>query len=335
MSLPGRAIIDLAGLEPSAEEMRRLMHPSVAGVIFFARNYDNPVQLRRLVSQLGGMRPSLLFCVDHEGGRVQRFRDGFSEIPPMKKIGALWDTDPAAAVAAATAAGFVIAAELSDCGFDFSFAPVLDLDYGVSEVIGDRAFHRDPSAVGKLAAAFIMGLAGGGMASVGKHFPGHGYARADSHLAVPMDDRPVGTILAEDVLPYRSAIQAGLAAVMPAHVVYSDADQLAAGFSQFWLGEVLRKRLRFEGLVVSDDLSMEGASGAGNPPDRARAALAAGCDIVLLCNDSPGQEALLDALGGMEGPEQARIDRMRGSRTGQPLRSERYRETATLLGTIE
>lgn len=334
MTATGRAIIDLAGFEATAEELRRLTHPAVAGVIFFARNYADPQQLRALVSQVRSVRASLLLCVDHEGGRVQRFRQGFTEIPPMGRIGELWNADRTAALAAAAAAGCVIATELADCGIDFSFAPVLDLDHGASEIIGNRAFHRAAEPVGELAAAFIAGLAGAGMGSVGKHFPGHGYVRADSHLAVPVDDRPLEAILAEDVAPYRAAIRAGMTGVMPAHVIYRSADPQPAGFSKFWLRDVLRRDLGFGGLIFSDDLSMEGAAGAGTPPERARAALAAGCDLVLLCNDAAGQEPMLDALRDERLPAPERIERMRLRTCATQARAERYREALARLDEL-
>lgn len=330
----GRAIIDLAGLEATSEELGRLMHPCVAGVIFFARNYADPRQLRALVSQVRSRRPSLLLCVDHEGGRVQRFREGFTQVPPMGRIGELWNSDRVAALAAASAAGCVIATELSDCGIDFSFAPVLDLDHGASQIIGNRAFHRAAEAVGELAAAFITGLAEAGMGAVGKHFPGHGYVRADSHLAVPVDERSLEDILAEDVAPYRAAIRAGLTGIMPAHVVYQSVDPQPAGFSKLWLRDVLRSELGFDGLVFSDDLSMEGAAIAGAPPERARAALAAGCDLVLLCNDASAQEPLLEALRDELPPAPERTARMRLRPAAKPKSAERYREALTLLDKL-
>ncbi len=335
MTLHASAIIDITGLRPTAQEAQRLLHPGVAGVIFFSRNFESPAQLRALVSELETLRPSLLFCVDHEGGRVQRFRQGFTRIPPMRSIGLLWDTDQDAAIRAARAAGFVIASELSAHGLDFSFAPVLDLDYGASDVIGNRAFHRSPEAVGRLAAALVAGLRDGGMPAVGKHFPGHGHVSADSHLAVPVDDRPVSELMRDDVLPYRIAISAGLPAIMPAHVIYSSAEQQPAGYSRYWLREVLRSELRFDGLIFSDDLSMVGASGAGGIADRARCAMEAGCDLVLLCNDPSAQDELLEALQAMENPSQRTPECMRGQRSGRLIQTERYRQAVELLGTIQ
>lgn len=317
----GPAIIDVVGCALTDEDRTRLRHRATGGVILFARNYENPRQLRALVAEIRGLRPDLLLCVDHEGGRVQRFRTGFNPLPPMRKVGAIWDRDRSAACGAARAAGLVVSTELTAHGLDFSFAPVLDLDYGSSSVIGDRAFHSDPLAVGELAAAFIRGLAGGGMAAVGKHFPGHGYPAADSHVDIPRDERPLQQILARDVAPYGPAIAAGLAAVMPAHVIYPQADAMPAGYSRFWLQDILRKRLGFTGVIFSDDLSMEGAGTAGSIPERAGAALTAGCDMVLLCNDAPGQDRLLDALGAVGSVPAARVARMR-ARHYEDKRSE-------------
>jgi beta-N-acetylhexosaminidase len=272
--------------------------------------------------------------VDHEGGRVQRFTEGFTAIPPMRQLGVLWDRDRDLALQAARAVGTVIAAELGAHGVDFSFTPVLDLDYGASSVIGHRAFHFDPGAVGALAAQLIEGLAGGGMAAVGKHFPGHGFAAGDSHVAVPRDDREVAIILRKDLTPYRAAIDAGLAGVMPAHVIFTKADAEPAGYSKYWLQEILRRRLGFEGLIFSDDLSMEGASTAGGIPERARAALAAGCDQVLLCQKPKEQEELLEALAATPVAVPERIERMR-RRGGRDLRkSVAYREALASLREI-
>ncbi len=317
---PGPAIIDVIGSALTDEDRARLRHRATGGVILFARNYENPQQLRALVTDIRALRPDLLLCVDHEGGRVQRFRAGFSQLPPMRQLGEMWDRDHGAACAGVRAAGLVIAAELAAHGLDFSFAPVLDLDYGSSSVIGDRAFHAEPLAVGELAVAFIDGLANGGMAAVGKHFPGHGYAAADSHVDVPRDERPLQQVLARDVAPYRPAIAAGLAAVMPAHVIYTQADSRPAGYSRFWLQDILRERLGFTGMIFSDDLSMAGAGTAGSIPERARAALVAGCDMVLLCNDPPGQDLLLDALGDAEPVLPSRVARLR-ARQGKDQRT--------------
>jgi beta-N-acetylhexosaminidase len=329
----GAAVIDVAGLALDDDERKKLRHPATGGVILFARNYRDPAQLRELVAEIRAVRAELLLCVDHEGGRVQRFRTGFTALPPMRRLGERWDRDPQGAGQAAHAAGLVIAAELSAFGLDFSFAPVLDLDYGTSGVIGDRAFHSDPRAVGELVSSFIRGLAAGGMASVGKHFPGHGFVAADSHTDLPRDERKLEEILAKDVAPYAPAIAAGLAAVMPAHVVYSTVDPRPAGYSSFWLKEVLRRRLGFDGLIFSDDLSMAGALAAGGIAERARLALAAGCDMVLLCNDPAGQGELLEALDGTEA-NMARAARMRARPGEIRLASAAYRNALETLGRL-
>jgi beta-N-acetylhexosaminidase len=288
-----------------------------------------------LVEDIEKLRePALLVCVDHEGGRVQRFREGFTAIPAMRELGRLWDRDKEAAKEAARGAAYVIAAEVGAHGIDFSFAPVLDLDYGSSSVIGTRALHYDPNAVGALAAAIVQGFASAGMAAVGKHFPGHGFAAADSHVDVPKDERAFSEILKKDVAPYRAAFQAGLAGVMPAHVIYTQCDPEPAGYSKYWLQEVLRAKLGFDGLIFSDDLSMAGASTVGGPPERARAALAAGCDMVLLCNDPEGQNKLLESLGELQMKNPERLERMR-KKGGRDLRkSVAYREAQEALTAL-
>lgn len=325
-------VADVVGPVLSDDDRERLRHPAAGAVILFARNYENPEQLKALVDEVQRLRePALPAGVDHEGGRVQRFREGFTAIPAMRELGRLWDRDQDLAREAARAAAYVIGAELGAHGLDFSFAPVLDLDYGASGVIGDRALHFDPNAVGALAGAIVQGFADAGMAAVGKHFPGHGFASADSHVAVPRDERSLADVLKKDVLPYRKAIEAGLAAVMPAHVVYPQADSEPAGYSKYWLQEVLRGKLGFDGLIFSDDLSMAGAGTAGGPPERARAALAAGCDMVLLCNDPKGLDALLDSLRDVSLGNSARLDRMR-KQGGRDLRkSVAYREAQEAL----
>jgi beta-N-acetylhexosaminidase len=328
-------VIDVVGAQLGDDDRERLRHPAAGAVILFARNYENPEQLKVLVEEVRKLRePELLVCVDHEGGRVQRFREGFTAIPPMRELGRLWDRDREEAQRAARAVSYVIAAELGAHGIDFSFAPVLDLDYGGSSVIGDRALHFDPNAVGALAAAIVQGFADAGMGAVGKHFPGHGFATADTHSDVAKDERALAEILKKDIAPYRAAFGAGLAGVMPAHVIYSQCDAEPAGYSRYWLQEVLRGKLGFDGLIFSDDLSMAGASTVGGPPERARAALAAGCDMVLLCNDPAGQNALLHSLGDLQMKNPERLERMR-KRGGRDLRkSVAYRdaqETLTIL----
>jgi beta-N-acetylhexosaminidase len=297
-------ILDIAGTALNADDRRRLAHPLTGGMILFARNWVDQRQMTLLCAEMKALRPDLLICVDHEGGRVQRFRsDGFTHLPPMRELGSLWMKDALRATDAATAAGYVLGAELRACGVDFSFTPVLDLDHGPSGVIGDRAFHRDPRVVAMLAKSLMHGLLRAGMANCGKHFPGHGYVAADSHVAVPVDARALKTLLADDARPYEW-LSTSLAAVMPAHVVYPKVDALPAGFSPRWLKEILRLQLGFTGAVFSDDLSMEGArhlsGGELSYAEAATVALNAGCDMVLLCNQSAdgGQavDALLDGL---------------------------------------
>jgi beta-N-acetylhexosaminidase len=293
----GAVMVDIAGFTLTAQERERLCHPGVGGVILFSRNYESPAQLRSLTRDIAQLRsPALMIAVDHEGGRVQRFRHGFTVLPACRRIGALYDDAPEQALQMARAAGFVLAYELRQAGVDFSFAPVLDIDFGRSIVIGDRAFHRDPLAVAALASAQIEGLHAAGMAAVGKHFPGHGYVGADSHVEIPVDDRSLDAILAADLVPYPAAIAAGLDGVMPAHVIYAQVDSRPAGFSPVWIADVLRRELGFRGLVFSDDLSMEGASVAGDIVERAEAALEAGCDMVLVCNAPASAETLLSGL---------------------------------------
>jgi beta-N-acetylhexosaminidase len=287
VTLPrGPLVADVEGLSLTEAERERLRHPLVGGVILFARNFRDSEQLAALTAEIRALRaPGLLIAVDHEGGRVQRFRTGgFTHLPPMRALGRKWDEDHVAALDAARATGFVLAAELLAHGVDLSFTPVLDLDYGGSRVIGDRAFHRDPQVVASLASALVAGMREAGMGCVGKHFPGHGFVEADSHVAIPVDSRDFDTVWEEDVAPYRHRIGRQLSGVMPAHVIYENIDPNPAGFSPFWLGEVLRRRLDFQGLIFSDDLTMEGASVAGDIVARTAAAHAAGCDMVLVCN---------------------------------------------------
>ena len=332
---PGPAVIDVIGTALTDQDRERLSHPAAGAVILFARNFTDCAQLEALTQEIGRLRePALLVCVDHEGGRVQRFREGFTRLPPMRELGRLWDRDRSAAREAARAVGYVIGAELGAHGVDFSFTPVLDLDYGTSTAIGDRALHYDPVAVGALGAALVQGLSESGTAAVAKHFPGHGFAEADTHVAAAVDPRPLRDIERKDMAPYRAVIEAGVAGVMPAHVSYPQVHPAPAGYSYFWLQEVLRGRLGFQGLIFSDDLSMQGAGVAGGVAERARAALAAGCDMVLLCNDPKGQDELLASLAETPLGAPERLERMR-RQGGRDLRkSVAYREAQRPLSLL-
>ena len=302
---PGPITLDVVGLELNAADRRRILHPLTGGVILFGRNFSNPKQLTKLSSEIKKLRSDVLISIDHEGGRVQRCRtDGFTHLPAMRKLGELWAAKSASthaaesaalAMAAATACGYVLASELRACGVDFSFTPVLDLDFGRSGVIGDRSFSRDPQIVFALAKSLNEGLRLAGMANCGKHFPGHGWAEADSHVAIPVDERSLAEILNDDAKPYEW-LDLSLAAVMPAHVIYPKVDALPAGFSKIWLHSVLRQELGFEGVIFSDDLSMEGASVAGSVVKGAELALEAGCDAVLICNRPDLADQLLSKL---------------------------------------
>ncbi|MBG7602314.1 MAG: beta-N-acetylhexosaminidase [Gammaproteobacteria bacterium] len=293
----GNVMLDVAGVELTAEDAKRLAHPACGGVILFSRNYDNPQQLAALVSSIRASSPTpLLISVDHEGGRVQRFHNGFTSLPPMAWLGQCYDQDAWKALQQARELGWLMAAECRMVDIDFSFAPVLDLGLGVCEVIGNRAFHADPEVVFLLAAAWMHGMHDAGMAAVGKHFPGHGAVTEDSHLDLPVDRRDIDVIMKNDVRPYVSMFSEGLEAVMPAHVIYQQADQHAAGFSHFWLQQVLRDQLKFGGVIFSDDLSMAAAASAGSYATRALAAVDAGCDMVLICNQPQAADEILQAM---------------------------------------
>lgn len=288
-------MLDIEGLTLNQDDIRRIRHPLTGGVILFARNFKNRAQLMALTTAIRAERDDILIAVDHEGGRVQRFRDdGFTHLPAMRELGKLWDRDPMIACKTATATGYILASELRACGVDLSFTPVLDLDYGTSGVIGNRAFHSEPQVVAKLAQNLNYGLALAGMANCGKHFPGHGYVREDSHHEIPVDNRSLEDILNRDAAPY-FWLGMGLSAVMPAHVIYPQVDPKPAGFSSRWL-TILRQELGFDGVIFSDDLSMEGARVAGSVVDGAKAALSAGCDMVLICNSPDKADQLLSGL---------------------------------------
>ncbi|MBK8535011.1 MAG: beta-N-acetylhexosaminidase [Candidatus Competibacteraceae bacterium] len=311
----GSVMLGLDGLELTVEEREILLHPQVGGVILFTRNYQSPDQVAALTAAIHALRqPRLLVAVDHEGGRVQRFREGFTRLPAVRRLGAIYDQDRMRAKQLARVTGWLMAAELRAVGVDFSFAPVLDLDHGVSGIIGDRAFHSDPDGVADLAHAYMSGMQKAGMEAVGKHFPGHGGIAADSHLELPVDLRPLVDLETRDLLAFERMIHYGLAALMPAHVLYPQVDdQQPAGFSAHWLKDILRRRLEFQGAIFSDDLDMAGAHAAGTPPERALAALAAGCDMVLACNDRRAAMSILDHLRRPPDPvSQVRLIRLHG-----------------------
>nr|VFK59267.1 MAG: beta-N-acetylhexosaminidase [Candidatus Kentron sp. TC] len=338
--LLGPIMFDLQGPELVAEEKDLLRHPAAGGVILFSRNYQAPDQLTNLIAAIRKLKkPRLLVAVDHEGGCVQRFRDSFTTLPAAARLGEIHDHDPIMARSLAEQCGWIMAVELRAHDVDFSFAPVLDLGKGRSKVIGSRAFHHDPNIVGKLAISFLRGARRGGMATVGKHFPGHGAVEADSHVDAPIDERTLESIYSKDLMPFRQMIQAGLPAVMPSHVTYPKVDNRPAGFSSVWLRSVLREQLGFEGAIFSDDITMAGAAGVGGAIDRAHAALEAGCDMVLVCNDRKNVQNILDGLGKHHDSVAAsRLARMRGH--GQCdwdnlFSSENYRQAASSVSALE
>ena len=330
-------MLDIEGDHLSPEDIDILQHPLVGGVILFTRNYSSMERLHALIKQIHDIRnPKLLIAVDHEGGRVQRFRDGFTSLPAAAHFGEVYDHNQARGRRLAHLAGWLMAIELRAVNIDFSFAPVLDVDHGISKVIGDRAFHHDPGVVVELAHAYIEGMHEAGMAATGKHFPGHGGVEADSHLAIPVDEREYNDIYAHDILTFKRMIHHGMAAVMPAHVIYSKVDKNPAGFSEFWLKEVLRNRLGFQGVIFSDDLDMEGASVAGGAySERAKSALSAGCDMVLVCNNRTAAIEVLENLGQHDDPvAHLRLARMHGRKNieqKQLYSSSKWKEAVEVL----
>jgi len=310
-------MLDIEGAALTPADRDVLREPAVGGLILFSRNYESRKQIADLVAEIRALRsPPLLIAVDHEGGRVQRFRKGFTAIPSMGRLGHEYDSDPAAALKSVRLAGWLIASELRAVGIDLCFAPCVDLDWGVSEVIGNRSFHRKPDVVGELSAEFSRGLRSAGMAAVAKHFPGHGAVVADSHLELPVDRREYGDVL-DDMRPYDKLISNGLVAgVMLAHVVYQEMDDLPAGFSNFWIERELRSRLGFGGAVFCDDLSMQATTAYGSMRRRARRALDAGCDMILVCNDRAAALRAVSTLNDYSNPlSLVRLARLHG--TGQ------------------
>ncbi|MBK5942287.1 beta-N-acetylhexosaminidase [Halorhodospira halophila] len=311
----GPLMIGIEGVELPAQSRELLRHPAVGGVVLFARNFQNVQQLHDLTRDIHAVRePPLLIAVDQEGGRVQRFREGFTPLPPASWLGRLNDLDPHQARLTAQRTAWVMAAELRACGVDLSFAPVLDLDGGISPVIGARALHGDPATVARLGHAWMRGMRQAGMAAVGKHFPGHGSVEADSHVALPCDGRPLAEIARRDLVPFQRLAAAGLPGIMAAHVVYPEVDDRPAGFSRRWIGDILRRRVGFLGAVFSDDLGMRGAETAGTMLERVDACLGAGCDAALVC-DPPQAEALLGEVAAdrwLEPASGLRMVRMHG-----------------------
>lgn len=320
MSL-GPVMLDVSGLALDDEDRRRLQHPQVGGVILFSRNYHSPKQLKSLVEEIHAMRtPRLVVAVDQEGGRVQRFRDGFQTIPAMAKIGDLYDQDAATAIKYAETFAWIMASELLHYGIDLSFSPVLDVANPVSSVIGDRAFHRDPETITRLANAWIRGMKKAGMEAIGKHFPGHGSVEGDSHHVMPFDRRNFDNIETHDLVPFRRVIATHLTGIMMAHVIYDQVDEMPAGYSKFWIEQILREQLGFDGIIFSDDLSMSGAETVGDYSERAKASLQAGCDILLVCNNPQGADEVLDSLTNYNNPtSQLRMIRLHGEPSSQTL----------------
>ncbi|MDO9424486.1 MAG: beta-N-acetylhexosaminidase [Methylobacter sp.] len=326
----GPIMLDVAGLTLAADEKDKINHPNTGAVILFSRNYQNPEQVTELINSIRAARNGkLLIAVDQEGGRVQRFQQGFTRLPPAASY--------AQAPELAEPAGWLMAAELLAVGVDFSFAPVLDIDCGVSEIIGNRSFSTDPELATRLSSLFRKGMNTAGMAATGKHFPGHGAVALDSHLTLPIDERDLNSIRAKDLLPFKQLIDEGLEGIMPAHVVYPKIDPNPAGFSPFWIGQILRKELNFNGTVFSDDLSMEGAASVGDFPERARLAQLAGCDMILVCNNPAAAEQVLDSLPTSRNPiREQRLKRMQGKpqmNREQLMHSEKWRQLSTLIDT--
>ncbi len=335
----GPLMLDIEGFSLTPEDRELLAHPAVGGIILFSRNYSSPSQLCSLCRQIHSLRdPRLIIAVDQEGGRVQRFRGEFSQLPPASEYGQLYDANPQEALKLVRNAGWLVASELGACGVDVNFAPVLDLCWGHSNIIGDRAFHREADVVTQLGQAFKQGMAQAGMQSIGKHFPGHGWVREDSHKELPLDNRSLVDLEMDDLLPFERMINNGLAGIMTGHIVFPEIDNNPVSFSRKWLREILRGRMRFQGAVFSDDLSMHGAHVAGSAVERAESALAAGCDMILYCNDRPGAVRIITALGECaDAVRGARLIRLHGQegRDWQQLHDgQRYKELRVRLEAL-
>jgi len=321
-------MLDIEGLTLAPHEHEKLLHPNTGAVILFARNYENPQQLTELIDSIRAVRSGpLLIAVDQEGGRVQRFQNGFTRLPPAASY--------ARAPELAESAGWLMAAELLAIGVDFSFAPVLDIDCGVSQIIGDRSFSTDAELATQLSSSFRKGMKSAGMAATGKHFPGHGAIALDSHLTLPIDERDLESLRNKDLIPFKQLINEGLEAVMPAHVLYTQIDANPAGFSKFWIQTILREELNFKGVVFSDDLSMEGAAFAGDFPERAKRAQQAGCDMLLVCNNPAAAEQILEALPVTNDPVRTqRLMSMQGQKRldrTELMNSSLWQKTAALI----
>lgn len=325
----GPIMLDVEGLTLAPHEKEKINHPNTGAVILFSRNYQSPEQISELIRDIRAARNGkILIAVDQEGGRVQRFRQGFTRLPPAACYAQ-------ASSELAESAGWLMAAELLAVGVDFSFAPVLDVDCGISEVIGDRSFSSDPERAADLASAFRKGMHTVGMAATGKHFPGHGAVALDSHLALPTDERDLDTVLKKDLTPFKRLIAEGLEGIMPAHVVYPNIDPNPAGFSAFWLQQILRRELHFNGVVFSDDLTMEGAAFAGDYPERARLAQQAGCDMLLICNNPKAAERVLDSLPiTQDAAREQRLKTMLGKpqfTREQLMKTEKWQQQSRLI----
>ncbi|MFZ2168657.1 MAG: beta-N-acetylhexosaminidase [Methylococcaceae bacterium] len=326
----GPVMLDVEGLTLAQHEYEKINHPNTGAVILFSRNYQNPEQITELINSIRAARQGdILIAVDQEGGRVQRFQNGFTRLPPASSY--------AQAPELAEAAGWLMATELLAVGVDFSFAPVLDIDCGVSEIIGNRSFSSDPEVATRLASLFRKGMNAAGMAATGKHFPGHGAVALDSHLTLPIDERDLYSIRTKDLLPFKQLIREGLEGIMPAHVVYPNIDPDPAGFSSFWIQQILRQELHFNGTVFSDDLSMAGAASVGDFPERARRAQQAGCDMLLVCNNPLAAEQVLDALPITQNPiREQRLRRMRGKpdKSQIQMNTEKWHQISSLINQL-